>query len=105
MSRETISHLAKQRPQYLEDAKQRAKRLSKETQLECDFCENGTLFRILHVFPPTNPNVDDPLDAANWHVRCGKCNHDGYFTVKFEEDDPRGKDLREEFKRDPTKAR
>ena len=99
MSRETIADLAKQRPEYLQDAEQRAKRLAKETKLECEFCENRTFFRILHVFPPTNPHVDDPLDAASWHVKCKKCGHDGYFSVQFEKDDPRGKALREEFKR------
>ena len=99
MNRENIADLAKQSPQYLQDAAKRARRLAKETKLECEFCENRTFFRILHVFPPTNQHVDDPLDAASWHVKCKKCKFDGYFSVQFEPDDPRGEALREEFKR------
>ena len=103
--RQAITDLARQRPKYLREAKQRAKRLAKEGKIECPVCNDGTLLDILHVFPPLKPNLDDPILDTDWHVRCLKCGHEDWFTIKFNQDDEQAKPLMAEFEKNKPKRK
>ena len=74
-----IKELRKRRPYYLAEAKERADDMtSSGWTVSCPICE--TELSILHVFPQLTFNVDPRIDA-DWHVKCGNCNHEDLFTV------------------------
>ena len=74
-----IKDLRKHRPDYLAEAKERAYDMtSSGVKIRCPICE--TQLSILHVFPQLTFNVDSMIDT-DWHLKCGKCNHEDLVTI------------------------
>ena len=83
-----ITELSESRPQYVKEAKQRAKEQTDAGWVTaCPICDDGTMLDTLHIFPPLVQDFDDPKLGSEIHIRCQKCQHEDLFTIAFDEDD------------------
>ena len=83
-----ITELSESRPQYVKEAKQRAKEQTDAGWVTaCPICDDGTMLDTLHIFPPLVQDFDDPKLGSEIHIRCPKCQHEDLFTIAFDEDD------------------